>query len=181
MCFAPVSHCQYLIVCAARRHGKGSHFHPASAPAPTVVSILSPILSFLSAYLAMDRSLYLVRERSTLRHHLLIRVTESCTPGQCHHPLFSFLIQRQTCLSFSSSHALHLSGPSSSTLLEHCANTITKLWLLDTMQGFGSHAHHAHALFLRASLRNLRGYSSPSAERSGALVRADQHNSSSKI
>lgn len=161
MCFAPVSHC-----CSPLPQGF------SSSPCSGFYSILSPILHLLSVYLAMDRSLHLVRERSTLRHYLRIRVTESCTPGQCHHPLFSFLIHTQTCLCLSSSHALHLSGPSSLTLLEHCANTITKLWLLDTMQGFGSHAHHAHALFLKARLRNLRGYSSPSASRSGLLVKS---------
>lgn len=66
-------------------------------------------------------------------------------------------------------------------MLEHCANTITKLWLLDTMQGFGSHAHHAHALFLKARLRNLRGYSSPSAERSGVLVRGQGRSAQLKL
>lgn len=175
LCWAIACACallQYLIASISlsallARHGKGSHHHPA--PAPTIPN---PFISYPCI------GLHLVRERSTLRHHLLtgIRVTESCTPGLRPMPPSAILISHTytnvpfflfiTCSSSKWSFELNL------TLLEHCANTITKLWLLDTMQGFGSHAHHAHALFLKARLRNLRGYSSPSASRSGLLVKS---------
>lgn len=71
MCFAPVSHCQYLIVCAARRHGKGSHFHPA--PASTVTYPQSfKFISYPCIWPWTTYGLHPVRERSTLRHYLLI-------------------------------------------------------------------------------------------------------------
>lgn len=158
-----------------------------------VLTTTLPVLRLLQLSVSYPQSfhsypciglVHLARETSTLRHYLLtgIRVTESCTPlaGPRPMPPSAILISHTytnvpfslfiTCSSFKSSFELNL------TLLEHCANTITKLWLLDTMQGFGSHhdAHHAHALFLKArlGLRNLRGYSSPSASRSGLLVKS---------
>lgn len=165
----PVSHC---LRCSPSRQGFSLPPCQCSGSYSCQYPVPNPFISYPCI------GLHLARERSTLRHYLLtgIRVTESCTPGLRPMPPSAILISHTytnvpfflfiTCSSFKWSFELNL------TLLEHCANTITKLWLLDTMQGFGSHAHHAHALFLKARLRNLRGYSSPSASRSGLLVKS---------
>lgn len=105
---------QYLIVCAARPSRQGFSLPPCQC------SYYPQSFHLLSAYLAMDRSLHLVRERSTLRHYLLtgIRVTESCTPGPRPMPPSAILISHTytnvpfflciTCASFKWSFELNL-------------------------------------------------------------------------